>query len=188
MVRTKWLVLNEFSLYFFKEWCYHNNEWSRWWRWQIFQTPAGVAKTNNPMESFNKQIKSVYTNYELYTVHQFLLIVMQKLINQFSYQPKEFCFFRAPHFDVIKKANEICNDDSCFIQNSSNTFWYKSRYILQVEDSLKYAGFKLISCSCIDFYTNLNCKHTIALAIFRDFKFKGFELKKKLSANNTGRI
>ena len=51
----------------------------------------------------NSSIKSVYTNYELYTVHQLLLIVMQKLIDQFSYQSKEFCFLRTTNFDVIKR-------------------------------------------------------------------------------------
>ena len=81
---------------------------------KFFQTPAGVAKTNNPIESFNKQIKIVYTNYELYSIHQFLLIVLQKVINQYSYQPKDFCYYRSPCYDTIKKANEICDDDLSF--------------------------------------------------------------------------
>ncbi len=89
-VHLKWSTypsLNKFRDYFFKEWCYHNNEWSRLSCCQLFQTPAGVATTNNPIESFNKTIKSVYTIYEIATVYSFLLTIMQKLINQYSYQP-----------------------------------------------------------------------------------------------------
>jgi len=70
----------------------------------IVQTPAGVATTNNCLESFNKQIKQVYTQYKVGSVYSFLLIVLQKLINQQSYQPKEFCMYRSPEFEVIKKA------------------------------------------------------------------------------------
>ena len=65
-----------------KEWCYHNGEWSRWVRWQLFQTPAGIATTNCCIESFNKQIKLVYTQYSSLAVYQFLLIIMQKLIER----------------------------------------------------------------------------------------------------------
>ena len=32
--------------------------------WQIFLTPAGVANTNNPIESFSTQLKSIFVNYE----------------------------------------------------------------------------------------------------------------------------
>ena len=86
-VKIKWNkypALNEFTTYFLKEWCYHNNQWSRWSRWQLFQTTAGVTITNNCLESFNKQIKSVYTSYQVVSVYQFLLIVIQKIINQHS--------------------------------------------------------------------------------------------------------
>ena len=58
-IKIKWAqytALNELTIYFFKEWVCHNETWSSWSLWQIFQTPAGVAKTNNPIESFNKQI------------------------------------------------------------------------------------------------------------------------------------
>jgi len=39
-VHLKWSTypsLNKFRDYFFKEWCYHNNEWSRFSCWQLFQ-------------------------------------------------------------------------------------------------------------------------------------------------------
>ena len=140
-VKTKWnqyTSLNEFSLYFFKEWLYHNNEWSRWSRWQLFQRPVGVACTNNPIESYNKQIKSVYTNYEVYSVYQFLLIIMHRLINQSFYQPKQLKFYREPSRDMINEANIIANDESSFLQQSNDSFWYKNLYVLHVQNNLSY--------------------------------------------------
>lgn len=105
----------DFTSYFLKEWRYHDGVWSHWSRWQLFQTPAGVATTNNCLESFNKQIKQVYTQYKVGSVYIFLLIVLQKLINQQSYQPKEFCMYRSPEFEVIKKANEIVDSGIHFL-------------------------------------------------------------------------
>ena len=51
--------------------------------------------------------------------------------------------------------------------------------MLYVADSIKYNGYKFVSCTCIDYNNNFRCKHTIALAIKMEFKLKGFELKKK---------
>ena len=36
--------------------------------WQIFNNPAGYATTQNPEESFNKQVKEIYTEFERLTV------------------------------------------------------------------------------------------------------------------------
>ena len=146
--------------------------WSRFSLWQIFQTPAGVAKTNNPIESFYKQIKSVYTNYELHSIHQFMLIVLQKLINQYSYKPKDFCFFRSPCQETIKKANEICNEELSLIKNSENSFWYKNIYLLYISDHSNYINYKYVSCSCVFFHKNIVCKHTMTLAIVQAIKSK----------------
>ena len=127
-VRSKWSqyqALQAFSSYFIKEWCFHNNEWSRFFRWQFFHTPCGVATTNNCLESFNKQIKNVYTQNEIHTVYHFILIIMQKIINQYSYAPKEFLLYRAPDFDIIKEANKICDnnrDGSIFLSEGLNSY------------------------------------------------------------------
>ena len=53
-------ILKEFHDYFIKQWCYNNGEWSRFHKWQVYQTPIGAGSTNNSVESINKQIKSVY--------------------------------------------------------------------------------------------------------------------------------
>ncbi len=129
--RQKWAqypALTEFEKYFIKEWCYHDGQWSRFWRWQLFQTPAGVASTNNCLESFNKQIKNVYTNYQTVSLYQFLLIVIEKLINLHSYRPKPYCFYREPDYDMILKANEIVDLNIQFVMTEPNRFWYDQRY------------------------------------------------------------
>ena len=46
LIKIKWAqyaTLGEFTTYFFKEWIFNKEAWSRWSLWQIFQTPAGVA-------------------------------------------------------------------------------------------------------------------------------------------------
>ena len=190
-VHLKWSTypsLNKFKDYFFKEWCYHNNEWSRFSCWQLFQTPAGIATTNNPIESFNKTIKSVYTMYEITTVYSFLLTIMQKLINQYSYQSKEFKFYREPTFDQIKLANEIADDEFSYTLVGNNCFSYQAQgkgYLLRIGDSIHYNGYKTVNCSCINYNEKFVCKHSIGLAIKHNLKLKGFELKTTLPANKS---
>jgi hypothetical protein len=44
---------------------YFKNQWidSQLKKWQIFDTPSGFAGTNSPIESFNKTIKSRFTDH-----------------------------------------------------------------------------------------------------------------------------
>ena len=95
---------------------------------------------------------------------------MQKLINQFSYQPQEFCFNRSSTFDMIKKTNETRDDYSDFTTNSQDSYWYKSRYMLYVTNSLNSNGYKFVSCTCVDYNNNFISKHTLAIKM--DFKLK----------------
>lgn len=48
--------LSDFRAYFSKEWTK-----STFARWQIFWTEAGMAHTNSPIESYNRQIKYCFT-------------------------------------------------------------------------------------------------------------------------------
>lgn len=48
--------LVDFHDYFFKEWV--NSSFSKW---QLFWTDPGMAHTNSPIESYNKQIKYSFT-------------------------------------------------------------------------------------------------------------------------------
>ena len=76
-----------------------------------FSYTGGVENTNNPIELFNKLINKVYTNFKLYSVYQFILILLQKLINQYSYQSKEFSYYHSLCYETIQKAIKICHDE-----------------------------------------------------------------------------
>ncbi len=56
--------LKNFASYFHTEWIA-----SRFCRWQCFHTPQGHAKTNNPLEQFNRAIKRDYTNNKLLAIN-----------------------------------------------------------------------------------------------------------------------
>jgi Tfp pilus assembly protein PilX len=115
-----------------------------------------LAFGRTDFKSFNKQIKFVYTGYELYTVCKFLDICFDKLINQFSCQPKEFCFYRPPTFDMIVKANRILEiEPNPFTSGGINVYYITSKskagyqYQLSVQDHQAYPGFKFVWCNCI---------------------------------------
>ena len=152
----------------------------------MFHTSAGVATTNCCIESFNKIVKDVYTKGQVKIVLNFLLVVMQKIINQYSYQPKDFCLYREPDYDTIKEANLICDGPIPFLevgQAGQGLYSFDNNYSLGVQDNVTYPGFKFIYCSCLFYNKWYHCKHTIALAIRLNLKLKGFELKKLLPSN-----
>jgi hypothetical protein len=49
--------MKKFHKYFKKQWVE-----STFCNWQIFKTPPGYATTNNPIESYNNKIKTLFTN------------------------------------------------------------------------------------------------------------------------------
>jgi hypothetical protein len=56
---TSWAAHSDtvkFGQYFYKQWLR-----GKFMRWQCYHTPIGFAKTNNPVEQFNKVIKRDYT-------------------------------------------------------------------------------------------------------------------------------
>jgi hypothetical protein len=191
-IELKWSQyqeLSSFHQYFIKQWCYHDGQWSRVHRWQIFQTPHGAAATNNPVESFNKEIKSVYTKGSILNVYSFLLIVLQRIINQYSFQPKPFKWYREPDFDVIDKANQLVREQFHFVQCGQDVYTYSdnekaNKYIVGIQDNVTYPGYKFVYCQCCYYQKKYVCKHTVALAIQLNLKLKGFELKQNLPENN----
>ena len=93
IVQTRWSAfpgIKSFQDYFWTE-CING----RFNKWQIWNTPChGIASTNSCIGLFNKQINFVYTGYGLHRVIKFFGIVFDKIINQYSCQPKEFCYYR----------------------------------------------------------------------------------------------
>jgi hypothetical protein len=155
VVKARWgshSALKDFQDYFCSEWVD-----GRFKNWQIWNTPCpGVATTNSCIESFNKQIKFVYTGYELYNVLQFLDTCLDKIVNQYSVQPKEFCYYRQPTYEMIVKADNLLNTNpQPFTSGGVNVYFIESfskpgmTYHLTVEDHQIYQGFKFVYCSCI---------------------------------------
>ena len=155
VVKARWGAyesLNDFKDYFWGEWVE-----GRFNKWQIWNSPCpGIATTNSCIESFNKQVKFVYTGYELYSMLQFVDICFEKIVNHYSVQPKEFCFYRPPTYDMIVKANDILsNNSNVFTSEVINFYWITSQtkptisYRLAVEDNQSYPGFKFVYCTCI---------------------------------------
>ena len=154
VVKARWgayASLNDFREYFWSEWVD-----GRFNKWQIWNTPCpGVATTNSCIESFNKQVKFVYTGYELYSILQFIDICFDKIINHYSVQPKEFCYYRPPTYDMIVKANDILSSNlNALTSGGINIYWIASQsrstsYRLGVEDHQYYPSFKFVYCTCI---------------------------------------
>ena len=58
-----YIALQKFKRYFIEQWL--EGSFSNW---QIFNTPPGYATTQNPEESFNKQIKDHFTEWQRLTM------------------------------------------------------------------------------------------------------------------------
>ncbi len=58
--------------------------------WQIFLTPAGFASTNNLIESFNKQLKSIFVNYKKSSLLKFNRCVVEDIIPYYSINNRYF--------------------------------------------------------------------------------------------------
>ena len=54
-------------------------------------------------------IQPILTQIQSFT--DFLNICFDKIINQYSSQPKEFCYFWPPIFEMIVKANSILTSE-----------------------------------------------------------------------------
>jgi len=55
-----------------------------------------LTDLTNPMESFNKIIKALFTNYDEQPLMHFIRIIIDHLIPFYSTNTKEFLFYRVP--------------------------------------------------------------------------------------------
>ena len=100
---------------------------------------------------------------------------------QYSSQPKEFCYYRPPTFEMIVKAYSILTSESYPLKYGEiDVFWIRSRtkpgrqFQLRVEKNQAYTGFKFIWCNCIGFNSCYTHIHIVTLAIKENYKIKGF--------------
>ena len=59
------------------------------------------------MESFNKIIKSRFTNFEEMPLIAFILVIVEHIIPFYSDNSKEFLFYRIPHKKTISLASKL---------------------------------------------------------------------------------
>ena len=73
---TKWKKsgLTKFSKYFGQQWLN-----GKFCNWQLFQTPPGYAMTNNSLESYNNEIKRLYTDRKTFAIQPLLPILASSL-------------------------------------------------------------------------------------------------------------
>jgi hypothetical protein len=127
-------ALQEFKDYFIKQWLVGD-----FCNWQIFNTPPGYATTQNPEESFNKQIK-VYTEFERLTVLG-ACQAMHNICSDYSHNMGEFKLGRDKDNATIKLAECSPKD---FYKVEENQYWYKEIYQIFLEPRF---------CSC-QFFTD----------------------------------
>ena len=77
--------IKEFKEYFNSQWVY-----SSFNLWQLYTTPPGYATGNGPIESFNNQIKSIFTLYVKLSMHDCLTSFMVAIIQYYSVHTREF--------------------------------------------------------------------------------------------------
>ena len=157
-VLTKWSAPREdgklfkalqiFKEYFIKQWLEPplNN-------WQLFNTPPGFATTQNPEESFNKQVKLIFTEFERLTPLG-ACNTMHKICLHYSENCTIFAIVREKCNKTISLAKECSPND--FVQVDANSVWYKKKYYTYLEP--RY-------CSCGWFLEFATCKHQVASCI-----------------------
>ena len=133
--------------------------WNQWFigtfsNWHIFKTPPGFANTNNPMESFNKIIKAIFTHYMEHRLFHFIMLIVDHLLPFYCSIDKEFKMYRVPHKKTIEKAHIL----------------FKAKFTMRGEVTCEYRGvvhvhtinFRFKSCSCRWFLAFGVCGHLVA--------------------------
>ena len=194
------IVINKWNSNGWVKWvAYFNKQWLeniRFNNWQMFHVPPGYPNTNNPIESFNKLVKLVYTNYYVTTIYELLEGLRDKLIFKLSSFPKEFCYYRAPTSAMLKKAKLI--NEKAILKTNEDTFYYHkhdkldpskvvyNKYCIQRFDNKVYPHFDFFYCSCYSFYKYYVCKHIVKVCDLFNYKLKGYT-KIKVFATNSKR-
>ena len=141
-------ALQEFKAYFIGQWLT-----GHFINWQIFNTPPGYSTTQNPEESFNNQVKEIFTEFERLTVLGACNAIHKMCVYYSEHQPT-FMLYRNKCNKTINLAKEC--DKSDFVQYDPNVFWYKGKYQVILEP--RY-------CSCTYFIDEGTCKHHVAACI-----------------------
>ncbi len=148
----------------------------------IFKVPCGLATTNSTIESYNKIIKLLYTNYISYSIYEIFNVILDKLVSYNSVQAKEFLYYREPNKKMKDKFKSLSRD--LIVEVSANLFNYSNKYCLRYEPHNIYRSFQYVSCNCLCFYNIYICKHALLLADKLNLRLKGFTREEVFATNN----
>ena len=99
--------LVSFQEYFNDQWCkkFHN--------WKIYNSPHGLASTNNPVESINKLIKQYFTNYISKPLLEIVRIIVEQFIPFWCNSEKEWKNIRPFSPELKKNSNLLISYQTC---------------------------------------------------------------------------
>ena len=140
--------------------------------WHIWKSPPGFANTNNPMESFNKLIKALFTNYEEQPLIAFIRIIIDHIIPFYSINTREFLFYRVPLKKTITLAKTLDTNKFEVAETTVNVCTFKGK------EHTHTINFENKSCTCRWFMAFAVCAHLIAACDFYNHELKGYRQAK----------
>ena len=122
---------------------------------KIFESPVGVASTNNPVESCNKQFKQFYTKHSQLTMIQCVKMMVERFIPdilEMTYK-NPFNTYRRPSVDV-RSASVLLKIDHFERISDEIILYYDRRSIQNINTVTK-------TCSCRWFLAYATCSHIL---------------------------
>ena len=121
LFETKWdSKVHEFVTYFFETWIH--STFHNWYRGAV---PIGFSHTNNGIEGFNNGLKSKYTDWEKFTMEEFIPLCRDVIVDySVKTSQKSFPVTLFLNETVIKKA-EIMVDDPFLMIGNGILYWKK---------------------------------------------------------------
>jgi hypothetical protein len=172
-VNAKWRnqSLNAFAEYFAT-----NIMCTSFSKWQVYHTPSGYAKTNNPVETFNGEFKKTYTQRKRFLVTDAISLIASMIktestirqdvpvackpgpVRRFTqvgvnlYNNKKFsvtqtgCSFKVMKIETDDEDEDLKNSDEYVDRNSQES--------------------TMENCQCDSFFKFGHCVHQVMIAIF----------------------
>ena len=121
-------------------------------QWQLFRRPVAYAMTNNPVEQFNKEIKSTFSNYKRGTVLEACKL-MEQIVKYYSHDP--------PAFDTAPTRNDKSSVELAQLLKPTD-FHYDANMAILVYKHRWHISLTQRWCSCHYFHDTGICKHYYA--------------------------
>jgi hypothetical protein len=166
-IGEEWLAWNA---YFWPQWM---NGWFVYW--QIWNTPPGGSSGNNPIESFNKQIKDCFTKYESLSVINLLNVICRDIIVYYSYNQHPISMVANVPSDDCKKDHlillemKLCDAQFQIYSYLPNTILFTDSTSKPPRIFHQFIDMAKRSCTCSFYIDRAICHHLIFSS--RLFKF-----------------